>query len=352
MYEHLRLLPSIVREQLAGHATPSWIAVPVRETLSRDNWEYLRQQATDLQAGLLLVVPDRLDRQQAMALRQRLAMTQIVADELGKSLGQERCKLLICPEANESTLAQTQATDAQISRHLGCHYLALRSDAQLPQYLNEVQILSLDNATDPLAAEHQYPRILQAIEAFTPAPGQRGFCVFLTGLSGSGKSTIARGLEAALLQQGQRPVSLLDGDIIRRHLSSELGFSKLHRDLNIRRIGYVASEIVKHRGIAICAPIAPYTQTRAAVREMIEQHGGFVEIHVNTPIEVCEARDRKGLYAKARAGLIAEFTGVSDPYEAPHRPQLRLDTSEVSCAECVNRILACLRDLNLWLAVP
>ncbi|MDQ6960093.1 MAG: adenylyl-sulfate kinase [Mariprofundaceae bacterium] len=152
------------------------------------------------------------------------------------------------------------------------------------------------------------------------------------------------------MEHGTRPVSLLDGDIVRHHLSSELGFSKQHRDLNIRRIGYVASEIVKHRGISICAPIAPYAQTRAAVREMIEPHGAFIEVHVATPIEVCEARDRKGLYARARAGLITEFTGISDPYEVPQMPQLRLDTSATSCADCVAQIIQYLIRLGLWCA--
>ena len=110
---------------------------------------------------------------------------------------------------------------------------------------------------------------------------------------------------------------MLDGDLVRKNLSSELGFSKEHRDINIRRIGYVASEITKHRGIAICAPIAPYDATRKDVRAMVEPHGGFILVHVNTSVEECEERDRKGLYAKARAGIIHEFTGISDPYEVP-----------------------------------
>jgi sulfate adenylyltransferase len=132
-----------------------------------------------------------------------------------------------------------------------------------------------------------------------------------------------------LLELGGRRVTLLDGDLVRRNLSSELGFSKEHRDLNIRRIGYVASEITKHGGIAICAPIAPYAATRRAVREMIEATGGgFIEVFISTPIEVCEERDRKGLYARARAGKIAEFTGVSDPYEVPENPEIVVHTQD------------------------
>lgn len=184
-----------------------------------------------------------------------------------------------------------------------------------------------------------YPDVIAEMRNAQPPLYAKGFCVFCTGLSGAGKSTIAKALQIKLLETGGRQVTLLDGDVVRKHLSSELGFSREHRDLNIRRIGYVASEIVKHRGIAICAPIAPYTATRHDVRAMIEQYGGFFEIHVATPIETCEARDRKGLYAKARAGLVKEFTGVSDPYEAPENPELAIDTSNVGVDEAVQRIM-------------
>ena len=132
---------------------------------------------------------------------------------------------------------------------------------------------------------------------------------------------------------------MLDGDVVRQNLSSELGFSKAHRDINIRRIGFVASEITKNGGVAICAPIAPYRETRRVVRELIEDHGAFIEIHVATPLEVCEARDRKGLYAKARKGIIPDFTGISDPYDVPECPELRLDTSSLSPAQAVQEVL-------------
>ncbi len=168
---------------------------------------------------------------------------------------------------------------------------------------------------------------------------QQGFTVFLTGLSGAGKSTIANALRVKLLELGGRPVTLLDGDIVRKNLSSELGFSKEHRDLNILRIGFVASEITKNGGIAICAPIAPYCETRRRVREMIEPVGGMFEVHVATPLEVCEDRDRKGLYAKARAGIIKGFTGIDDPYEEPENPELRLDTLDCSPDEAAQRII-------------
>jgi sulfate adenylyltransferase len=160
-----------------------------------------------------------------------------------------------------------------------------------------------------------FPEVIEELDRSYPNPTRQGFTIFLTGLSGAGKSTIAKVLYAKFLEIGTRPVTLLDGDIVRRNLSSELNFSKEHRDINVRRIGFVASEITKNRGIAICAPIAPYQRTRDEIRKSIEQYGGFFEIHVSTPITECEKRDRKGMYAKARAGLLKGFTGVDDPYE-------------------------------------
>ena len=157
---------------------------------------------------------------------------------------------------------------------------------------------------------------------------------------------VANALMTKLLEDGSRPVTLLDGDIVRKNLSSELGFSKEHRDLNIQRIGFVASEITKHGGIAICAPIAPYAQTRKQVREVISPLGGFIEIHVATPIEVCEARDRKGLYAKARAGIIKGFTGIDDPYEAPEPPELAIDTATLTPDLAAHRVLITLEKLG------
>jgi len=184
-----------------------------------------------------------------------------------------------------------------------------------------------------------FPDVVEELRCTHPPRHKQGFTVFFTGLSGSGKSTIANALMVKLMEMGGRPVSLLDGDIVRKNLSSELGFSKEHRDLNIRRIGYVASEITKNGGIAICAPIAPYTATRRAVRELIAPVGGFIEIHVSTSVEVCEQRDRKGLYALARAGKIKEFTGISDPYEAPENAEMVIDTVEITPDLAAHRIL-------------
>ncbi len=184
-----------------------------------------------------------------------------------------------------------------------------------------------------------YPKIVEELRKAHPPKHKQGFTVFFTGLSGSGKSTVANALMIKLLEEGSRPVTLLDGDIVRRNLSSELTFSKEHRDLNIQRIGFVASEITKNGGIAICAPIAPYAATRRLVRDMISPVGGFLETHVSTPLEVCEERDRKGMYAMARAGKIKGFTGIDDPYEVPENAEIVIDTSELSPDLAAHRIL-------------
>ena len=192
-----------------------------------------------------------------------------------------------------------------------------------------------------------FSEVVEELRRRYPPRSQQGFTVFFTGFSGSGKSTIANALLTKLMEMGGRPVTLLDGDIVRKNLSSELGFSKEHRDLNIRRIGYVASEITKNGGIALCAPIAPYAATRRAVRQDIEQYGAFVEVHVSTSIEECERRDRKGLYKLARAGKIKEFTGISDPYDVPEDPELRVETENVEVDNCAHQVILKLEQMGL-----
>lgn len=192
-----------------------------------------------------------------------------------------------------------------------------------------------------------FPEVVTELRRRYPPRSQQGFTVFFTGFSGSGKSTIANALMVKLMEMGGRPVTLLDGDIVRKNLSSELGFSKEHRDLNIRRIGFVAAEITKNGGIAICAPIAPYASTRRAVREDIEAFGAFVEVHVATSIEECERRDRKGLYKLAREGKIKEFTGISDPYDTPANPEIKLDTENVEVDHCAHQVLLKLEQMGL-----
>ena len=222
---------------------------------------------------------------------------------------------------------------------------------EVPEGLKTVTLSGTD-LRDRLATGREipewftYPEVATELRRTHPPRARQGFTIFFTGLSGSGKSTIANALLVKLLEMGGRPVTMLDGDLVRKHLSSELGFSKEHRDINIRRIGYVASEITRSGGIAICAPIAPYDATRKAVRSMVEPGGGFVLVHVTTPLEICEERDRKGLYAKARAGLIPEFTGISDPYEEPADAEMAIDTAMLSPDEAANQIILYLERLG------
>ena len=192
-----------------------------------------------------------------------------------------------------------------------------------------------------------YPEVVKELRKSHPPKNKQGFTVFFTGLSGSGKSTIANALMIKLMELGGRPVTLLDGDVVRQNLSSELGFSKEHRDINIRRIGYVASEITKNGGIALCAPIAPYEKTRKSVRNEIEHYGAFIEVYVATTVEECERRDRKGLYKLAREGKIREFTGISDPYNVPVNPELVLETEQFEVDECAQKIILKLESMGL-----
>lgn len=216
--------------------------------------------------------------------------------------------------------------------------VAREADAPAPAAVTD-EIVKRVRAGTEVPGWMTFPEVVEELRRSHPVRGRQGVTVFFTGLSGAGKSTIARVLLAKLLELGERTVTLLDGDVVRKHLSSELGFSRAHRDLNIQRIGFVASEITKHGGIAICAPIAPYRSTRQTVRNMVQAHGGFFEIHVATPLETCEARDRKGLYAKARAGIIKEFTGISDPYEVPDAPELSIDTRGLTPLEAAQMIV-------------
>jgi sulfate adenylyltransferase len=204
------------------------------------------------------------------------------------------------------------------------------SGTELRQRLNEGR---------EIPAWFTYPEVVSELRRSFPPRHKQGVTIFFTGLSGSGKSTIANVLLTKFLETGGRPVTLLDGDLVRKNLSSELGFSKEHRDINIRRIGYVASEITKNGGIAICAPIAPYDATRKHVRQLIEPYGGFILVHIATSVETCEQRDRKGLYAKARAGILKEFTGISDPYEVPADAEVTINTDELSPEEAAQEII-------------
>ena len=219
----------------------------------------------------------------------------------------------------------------------------------------EREDLSADQLGDLLDAGSPIPRwvvpeaVARELQRVRKPRSERGIVLFFTGLSGSGKSTIARDLADVLAERSDRQVSLLDGDLVRSLLSAGLTFSRADRDLNIARIGFVAAEVARHGGIAICAPIAPFAAARAQVRQLVSEAGDFFLIHVATPVEVCEARDRKGLYAKARAGIITQFTGVSDPYEEPADAELVIDTSAMTRADAVEAVLKMLTSGG-WLA--
>lgn len=197
---------------------------------------------------------------------------------------------------------------------------------------------------DEIPEWFSFPDVVAELRRAFPPRNKQGFTVFLTGLSGSGKSTIAKVLMVKFMEMRDRPVTLLDGDIVRRNLSSELTFSREHRNLNVIRIGFVASEITKNGGIALCAPIAPYEESREANRAQISRYGGYIEVYVATPLEVCEQRDRKGLYAKARAGLVKGVTGISDPYIPPSHAEVVIDTTKMTPAEAVQEIFLYLEE--------
>ena len=214
-------------------------------------------------------------------------------------------------------------------------------------FISGTQLREKLNSGEDIPEWFTYSDITEELRKTYPPKLNRGFTIFFTGLSGSGKSTIAKSLYSKLMEIGSRPVTLLDGDIVRTHLSSELGFSKEHRNLNIRRIGYVASEITKNRGAAICAPIAPYEESRNYVKDIISQYGDYILVHVSTSLEVCQKRDTKGLYKKAKEGLIKGLTGVDDPYELPKDADLVIDTDGISVSDAVKNIMLYLKKSNL-----
>ncbi|MDP2648517.1 MAG: bifunctional sulfate adenylyltransferase/adenylylsulfate kinase [bacterium] len=202
-------------------------------------------------------------------------------------------------------------------------------------------------AGEPIPEWFSFPEVIEELLKAMDKEKYRGAVVFLTGLSGAGKSTIAHILYNYLLETSDRSVTLLDGDVVRRNLSKGLGFSKKDRNINIERIGFVANEIAKHGGIAICAAIAPYKVSRDANRKLTEKNGTYIEVYVSTPLSICEGRDSKGLYKKARAGNLQHFTGIDDPYEVPESPELTLATTSISAEESAEQIVEYLRQAKL-----
>lgn len=373
-FTDLRQTPEDMRRQFARRGWRRILAYQPEHALFRPQYDFILECARGHEANLLLhpvageMPADeveyfaRIHGYQAVLVRATLASTALALLPLpdhGGGLRAALLKAIVARNYGCTHVVLDGVPDAELTSYsagLGLHLIGLPAmvyveaeGKHLPTAkahgLVTQEILSAEEVHRRLERGQEipewfaFPEVVAALRRAYPPRTMQGVCIFFTGFSGSGKSTLAKALMVRLLELGGRQVTLLDGDIVRKHLSSELGFSREHRDLNIRRIGYVASEIVKHRGVAICAPIAPYAATRHAVRHMIEQYGGFFEIHVATPIEVCESRDRKGLYAKARAGLVKEFTGVSDPYEIPESPELAIDTSDIGVDEAVQRIL-------------
>lgn len=362
-FRHLRLTPGGVREEFERRGWSRILAVHTADPMSRDGQQLTQRMMLETRTRLLIqALTDARelgDRDHFARIRSHRAVVHAYPEDTAMlSLLPRFEKPQGAPNGNRGALTKSNGgwdsviTSAIIARNFGCtHLLAgtiddnrphlisgLAVDAQQMRDLVETEVgVTLVTAPATLSGS-----AIRPMRAARPAPATRrphGLTIFFTGLSGSGKSTICNILMVKLLERTDRVITLLDGDVVRKHLSSELGFSKEHREINIRRIGFVASEITKHGGIAMCAPIAPYAETRGEVRRMVESFGAFLLVHIATPLEVCEARDRKGLYAKARMGLVRNFTGISDPYEKPEDADITIDTTSISAEDAAERIL-------------
>lgn len=395
-YHSLRLTPTQLRDEFARLGWTRVVAFQTRNPLHRAHQELTLRAANEVGAKLLIqpvvgmTKPGDVDHYTRVRCYKALMTT----------YPEDAAKLSLLPLAMRMGGPREAVWHAIIRKNFGCtHFIVGRDhagpgkdsagkpfygpydaqellrkhqeelDIQMVPFRNMVYVKNLDQYFPddevPVGAEvlelsgtevrkrlmtgaeipswFSFPAVVKELRATHPPRRKQGFTVFFTGLSGSGKSTIANALLVKLLEEGGRAVTMLDGDLVRKNLSSELGFSKEHRDINIRRIGYVASEITKNGGSAICAPIAPYASIRNDVRRMIEPVGGFVLVHVATSLEECERRDRKGLYAKARAGILQQFTGISDPYEEPTDAAIVIQTEECTPDEAAEQILAYLR---------
>jgi len=367
LFARLRRSPAELGRELADESRPI-LAVATREPLHRKQLGQLRQVA-EKQAAMILLLPLLGGAHDEALVRALLAVhkelpegTLVVPVPLAPRPDPARDLLLrahVAKAYGATALVELGAQEAAAESPLPIivpEPWAYDVDVEVWRPITRIEPdhvkaeLTADELGElldqgaPIPDWFTLPAVATELVAARPPKHRRGVTVLFTGLSGSGKSTVARGLADAVVERGGRTVSLLDGDVVRRLLSAGLTFSKADRDLNIRRIGYVAAEVTRHGGMAVCAPIAPYAATRAEVRRMVEAVGDFVLVHVSTPLEECERRDRKGLYAKARAGLIPEFTGISDPYEDPVDADLALDTSQMSPETAVSAVLALLTE--------
>jgi len=389
----LRLSPATAREHFAQAGRRRIVAFQPHRVMHRAQFEFTCHTASENDAGILIQAI--ADEKPAPEYFTRVRCLQALLPHYPAGLAE----LSLLPLAPRPSGLREMLWQAIVARNYGCSHFIIGGDAgigenrrgsdalapqqiqplaehfatigvevstfprmvyapDLDQYMPEdylpagqaTRVMSsqdlrqrLDDGREDIPAWASFPEVVAELHKLRPLRQQRGFTVFFTGLSGSGKTTLSQALNLKLMELTGRPVTLLDGDVVRTLLSSGLSFSKADRDLNIRRIGFIASEITRHGGIAICAPIAPYRETRQTVRDMISAWGGFFEVHVSTSLEICEARDPKGLYAKARAGVIKEFTGVSDPYETPHAPEININTGNTPVSEAMALIVSALR---------
>ncbi len=382
-FRALRRAPSDVRQELAGAPV---LALATRRPLGQRHIGQLRHLAGQLKARILLLPlvagpagvvrrPEALVRAVLAAARQLPDGTLVIPVPLPPRADPDeelRAQVVVAASHGATHMltegAGRDRSEESVFEKFGVEVLALGEWAYDPVSevwrplgliepgaergeLSDGELGALLDSGESVPPWLMPAGVAAELRRARPPRSERGLVIFFTGLSGSGKSTLARDVRDALLERGDRTVSLLDGDLVRRLLSAGLTFSREDRDLNIARIGYVAAEVARHGGIAICAPIAPYAPARAAVRSMVGEVGDFLLVHVSTPLAVCEQRDRKGLYAKARAGLIGSFTGISDPYEEPADADLVIDTSVVSRGDALAAVLALLTR-GRWLVPP
>ena len=349
----IRLSPIEVREEIARRGWPSAIAVPVDRVLHRADVAALQALATPHAAGLVILAAVPAAAVADGGRYARLRALRAAVTHLGPGRA-----LLVLDTRPDAEGPPGSAIDAVLARAFGCSRVVAwdGAGAALSAAASRFGVAIDRVASAPPAAPDAspggreawtFPEVAAELDRQAPPPWTRGVTVFFTGLSGSGKSTIANALRVRLLEDGRRTVTLLDGDLVRTHLSSELGFSREHRTLNVRRIAFVAAEITRHGGVAICAPIAPYTAVRRDARALVEAAGLFLLVYVATPIEICEARDPKGLYQRARAGTLPEFTGISDPYDVPDDADVTIDTSRVSVSQAVDLLMEALEARGL-----
>jgi sulfate adenylyltransferase len=363
-FRKLRRSPAEVRDLLPSGRV---LGVFVDRPLHRPQLAQLAHAARTLAGHLLVLVPvgapaaDGLSAESlvrcVLAARDRMPPAAIVAVPLAAHGDEIRDALLRARVAGAYGVTHLLATGGSMMSGGGPRVLVPRElayDSRDGQWrsrddipprhrrlpLSPPEIEDLLDRGAPLPEWHTPPAVARELARSRPPRRRRGLVVFFTGLSGSGKSTVARGVVEALLETGERSVTLLDGDVVRRHLSAGLGFSAKDRDTNVRRIGWVAAEVARHGGLAVCCPIAPYDSARQAAREFARVAGaGFVLVWVATPLAECERRDRKGLYAKARAGQITGMTGIDDPYETPGDAELVIDTSQLQVTEAITTVL-------------